>query len=72
MSFCVFEGGVSAKSVFEECLAAVSANSVSQKFFSKTSDLYNATMDGNAAEGPDLCWDFRIRYVVYVTSISYL
>ena len=33
VSFCVFEGGggVSAKSVFEECLAGVSANSVSQE-----------------------------------------
>ena len=35
VSFCVFEGGVSAKSVFEECLAGVSANSVSQDFLSK-------------------------------------
>ena len=33
VSFCVFEGGVSAKSVFEECLAGVSANSVSLRVF---------------------------------------
>ena len=37
LSFCVFEGGGSAKSVFEECLAGVSANSVSQEFFPRVS-----------------------------------
>ena len=35
--FSVFEGGVSAKSVFEECLAGVSAHSVSQTFFPRVS-----------------------------------
>ena len=35
--FCVFEGRVSAKSVFEECLAGVSAHSVSQTFFPRVS-----------------------------------
>ena len=35
--FCVFEGGVSAKSVFQKCLAGVFANSVSQEFFPRVS-----------------------------------